>query len=115
MFCTDGLRFLRISLRSQFSVTYRKQENAGNRVPIPVSATNSLNPRMKTSGSATQFICCALFRVERGEARVKAREASKTVVSWRRETAGFALRKSEIERMASAFEHQDLKPAVART
>ena len=42
-----------------------------------------------------------------------AREVGDAVASWRKEAARRGLRNSEIERMASAFEHDDLKAAVA--
>ena len=36
----------------------------------------------------------------------------RAVATWRREAAGLGLGKGEIERMASAFEHEDLETAT---
>ncbi|HXR97610.1 MAG TPA: type II toxin-antitoxin system HipA family toxin [Terriglobales bacterium] len=52
------------------------------------------------------------FELEPPEARAIAGEVGKAVARWRKEAARLGLLKSEIDRMASAFEHADLKAAV---
>jgi len=47
------------------------------------------------------------------EARAIAKEIASAVASWRDVAARHGLRKNEIERMASAFEHDDLRAALA--
>ncbi|HEY3742600.1 MAG TPA: type II toxin-antitoxin system HipA family toxin [Bryobacteraceae bacterium] len=49
------------------------------------------------------------FELSPKEARDIAREVGKAVSTWRVESAKLGLSKAEIDRMASAFEHQDLK------
>jgi serine/threonine-protein kinase HipA len=46
------------------------------------------------------------------DARAIAREAGNAVASWRKEAARLGVGNSEIDRMASSFEHDDLKTAV---
>jgi serine/threonine-protein kinase HipA len=65
-----------------------------------------------TASLTLVYDVASYFELTRDEARVIAREVGKAVVSWRKEAAGFGLSHSEIERMASAFEHDDLKSAV---
>jgi serine/threonine-protein kinase HipA len=51
------------------------------------------------------------FDIDDAKARSIAAEVGKAVSRWRDEAARHGLNKSEIDRMASAFEHQDLKVA----
>jgi serine/threonine-protein kinase HipA len=53
------------------------------------------------------------FELTAKDARAIAGQAGKAVNSWRRVAAQLDLGKREIDRMASAFEHDDLKAAVA--
>jgi serine/threonine-protein kinase HipA len=48
------------------------------------------------------------------EARRIAAEVAAATAAWRKEAGKLGLSRSEIERMASAFEHEDLKTALAR-
>lgn len=57
------------------------------------------------------FEVAPYFGLQQGEARTIAREAGEAVAGWRKEAAGRGLGQSEIDRMASAFEHEDLKLA----
>jgi serine/threonine-protein kinase HipA len=52
------------------------------------------------------------FGVKPKAAKSIAMEVGKAVINWRREAASFGLSPSEIDRMASAFEHGDTKSAV---
>jgi serine/threonine-protein kinase HipA len=51
------------------------------------------------------------FELDLGKAQEIAAHVGKTVSKWRDEAARYGLRKREIDRMASAFEHRDLEMA----
>jgi serine/threonine-protein kinase HipA len=53
------------------------------------------------------------FELDAGKAREIAKQVGRAVSRWRDEAARHGLSKTEIERMASAFEHDDLKMARA--
>jgi serine/threonine-protein kinase HipA len=53
------------------------------------------------------------FELDTDEAKEIANEVGEAVSMWRNKAANHGLNKSEIERMASAFEHQDLKEALS--
>jgi len=52
------------------------------------------------------------FGLEAGEARATATEIAKAVARWRHAAARHGLTASEMDRMASAFEHEDLRAAL---
>jgi serine/threonine-protein kinase HipA len=51
------------------------------------------------------------FDLDDGKARNIAKQVGKAVSKWRDEAARHGLTKNEIDRMASAFEHEDLEMA----
>ncbi len=51
------------------------------------------------------------FELEDGKAREIAKEVGKAVSKWRDEALRHGLTKQEIDRMASAFDHEDLRLA----
>jgi serine/threonine-protein kinase HipA len=53
------------------------------------------------------------FELSTGEANTIAAQAGQAVATWRKEARKLGLTASEIDRMASAFEHDDLKAALA--
>ena len=53
------------------------------------------------------------FELVEGKAREIAAEVGRAVASWRIEAARLDLTQTEIDRMTSAFEHQDLRSALA--
>lgn len=53
------------------------------------------------------------FELDEDKARVIAAEVGKAVTTWREEAARLGLTQAEIDRMASAFEHEDLKAALS--
>jgi len=53
------------------------------------------------------------FELSSADALAIAKEVGTAVNSWRDEAAGHGLKAAEIDRMASAFEHDDLKQAIA--
>ena len=52
------------------------------------------------------------FDLDEDKARTIAKEVGHAVSKWRDEAARHGLGKTEIDRMASAFEHDDLKAAL---
>lgn len=54
------------------------------------------------------------FELDGAKARQIAAEVGKAVSKWREEAARQGLSKAEIERMASAFEHDDLRQALGK-
>jgi serine/threonine-protein kinase HipA len=54
------------------------------------------------------------FELDAGKAREIAAHVGKAVSKWRAEAARHGLTKQEIDRMASAFEHEDLQLANRR-
>jgi serine/threonine-protein kinase HipA len=62
---------------------------------------------------STAFDVAGYFRIERGRARGIAAEVGAAVTGWRTEAARLGLTSSECDRMASAFEHEDLRMAIS--
>ena len=52
------------------------------------------------------------FELDDGEARSIAGEVGKAVATWRETASRQGLSRAEIDRMASAFEHEDLQAAL---
>jgi serine/threonine-protein kinase HipA len=53
------------------------------------------------------------FELDDGKARDIAKQVGKAVSKWRDEAVRQGLAKGEVDRMSSAFEHDDLKAALA--
>ena len=53
------------------------------------------------------------FELAADEARQVAAQVGRPVATWRKVAAKLGLTKAEIDRMASAFEHEDLTAAMA--
>ncbi len=53
------------------------------------------------------------FGLDAAEARAIAKQVGKAVSTWRNEAAHHGVGKNEIDRMTSAFEHEDLKEALS--
>ena len=53
------------------------------------------------------------FELEDDKARAIAKQVGTAVSNWRDEATRHGLTKNEIDRMASAFEHEDVKAALA--
>src|SRR5439155_467639 len=86
--------------------------------PVPTD----VKPRILTTaidlddGTASlELALCvaAYFELGAEEARQIASEVGKAVAKWRRVAAKLGLTPGEIARMASAFEHQDLRASLA--
>jgi serine/threonine-protein kinase HipA len=86
--------------------------------PVPAD----IKPRVLTTaidlddGTASlklAYSVASYFELTADEARAIAHEVGAAVAPWRKAAASFGLPNQEIDRMASAFEHDDLKLAVA--
>ncbi len=85
--------------------------------PVPVD----MKPRVlataidvddRTASLDLALSVTAYFELEDAEARQIAKEVGRTVSDWRDEAAGLGLTSRNIDRMASAFEHDDLRAAL---
>ncbi len=86
--------------------------------PVPTD----IKPRVLTTaidlddGSASLMLAISVvgyFELDEGKARKIAAEVGRAVATWREEAARLGLTQAEIDRMASAFEHEDLRAALA--
>ena len=99
----------------------RRAENAGE-TPRPLMEIATIKPRVLTTaidlddGTASLELAmdvAGYFELAEGEARTIAAEVGRAVGRWRKEAAHLGLTLAEIDRMASAFEHGDLKSALS--
>ncbi|MCW8966621.1 MAG: type II toxin-antitoxin system HipA family toxin [Candidatus Pacearchaeota archaeon] len=86
--------------------------------PVPTD----IKPRILTTaidlddGSASLDLAMSVvgyFELDEDKAHMIAAEVGKAVTTWREESARMGLTHTEIDRMASAFEHDDLKAALS--
>jgi serine/threonine-protein kinase HipA len=85
-----------------------------NPVPADIKSrilTTAINEDDGTASLALAKSVANYFELDDEPARRIAREVGKAVANWRTEAARQGIGKNEIERMASAFEHADLKEA----
>ena len=75
--------------------------------------STAINEDDNTASLALALGVAGYFDLDEGTAREIAKQVGKAVSKWRDEAARHGLSKTEIERMASAFEHDDLKMARA--
>jgi serine/threonine-protein kinase HipA len=88
-----------------------------NPVPVDIKPrvlTTAIDLDDATASLKLAYEVAPYFELRTPEARTIAREVGRAVASWRDQAEGFGLSRSECERMASAFEHDDLKLAIAR-
>lgn len=67
-----------------------------------------------TASIELAFEVAGYFELQDAEARGIAAEVAKSISTWRAEAAQHSLTRSEIDRMASAFEHADLAKAMGQ-
>lgn len=79
----------------------------------PRILTTAINEDDGTASLALAMSVAKYFELEADKAREIAKEVGKAVSKWRNEAARHGIGKSEIDRMASAFEHEDLKVALS--
>jgi serine/threonine-protein kinase HipA len=86
--------------------------------PVPTD----IKPRVLTTaidledGTASLKLAlevASYFELASGEAHAIAAQVGQAVATWRKDAAGLGLTAAEIERVASAFEHDDLNAALA--
>jgi serine/threonine-protein kinase HipA len=85
-----------------------------NPVPADIKPrilTTAINEEDSTASLALAMEVAPYFELESGQARGIAAQVGKAVGKWREEAGRHGLTKAEIERMASAFEHEDLEMA----
>ncbi len=88
-----------------------------NPVPVDIKPrilTTAINEDDNTASLALAMEVAEYFDLDEGRAREIAAEVGKSVSKWRDEAGRHGLTKSEIDRMASAFEHEDLRLASRR-
>ena len=71
----------------------------------------AINEDDNTASLALAMEVAGYFELDADQARTIAADVGKAVSKWRGEAARHGLTKPEIDRMASAFEHQDLEMA----
>lgn len=83
-----------------------------NPTPVDVKArilSTAINEDEATASLELAFEVAAHFGLKPNEAKAIAREVGAAVMRWRDEAGRLGLSAKEIERMASAFEHEDLE------
>ena len=87
-----------------------------NPVPTDIKPrilSTAINEDDNTASLALAMEVTGYFDLDDGKARNIAKQVGAAVSKWRAEGARHGLGKGEIDRMASAFEHDDLKAALA--
>jgi serine/threonine-protein kinase HipA len=87
-----------------------------NPVPVDIKPrvlTTAINMDDGTASLKLAFEVAPYFELAATGARRIAKQVGVAVATWRREAAKLGLSHTEIERMASAFEHEDLKAATS--
>ena len=87
-----------------------------NPVPTDVKPrilTTAINEQDTTASLALAMEVAGYFELDEAKAREIAAQVGNATSAWRDEAAGQGITKSEIDRMASAFEHEDLKQALS--
>jgi len=88
-----------------------------NPVPTDVKPrilSTAINENDNTASLALALDVAGYFELDAAQAREIAGQVGKAVSKWRDESAPHGLSKAEIDRMASAFEHEDLRLASGR-
>jgi serine/threonine-protein kinase HipA len=88
--------------------------------PMPVDVRPRLLSTLITEDDATAslplaFEVAGYFDLDESRAKAIAKDVGRTVAKWRNEAARRGLGETEIERMATAFEHDDLKRALGKS
>jgi serine/threonine-protein kinase HipA len=88
-----------------------------NPVPTDIKPrilSTAINEDDNTASLALALEVAGYFELDDRQARDIAKQVGNAVSKWRDEAARHGLSKTEIDRMASAFEHEDLKAARTR-
>lgn len=87
-----------------------------NPVPVDVSPrvlSNAIDFDDQSASVELAFSVAEYFELEPDDARDTAADVAGVVSGWREEATRFGLTRGECERMASAFEHDDLRKALS--
>jgi serine/threonine-protein kinase HipA len=87
-----------------------------NPVPTDIKPrilATAINEEDTTASLALAMFVAEYFELDTGKAREIASHVAKAVSNWRGEAARYGVTRNEIDRMASAFEHKDLKQALS--
>jgi serine/threonine-protein kinase HipA len=74
--------------------------------------TTAINEADGTASLELALSVAEYFELEAPVARRIAKQVGRAVTEWRDTALNAGIKKTEIERMASAFEHKDLRQAV---
>jgi serine/threonine-protein kinase HipA len=88
-----------------------------NPVPTDIKPrilTTAINEEDTTASLAIAMDVAAYFELDEAKARDIAAKVARATSKWRDEAARHGITQSEIERLASAFEHEDLKQALGK-
>jgi serine/threonine-protein kinase HipA len=87
-----------------------------NPVPVDVKPrilTTAIDPEDNSASIDLALAAAEYFGLKKAEAKAIAGEVGAAVAGWRQEAQKAGITKTEIDRMGSAFEHDDLKKAQA--
>lgn len=87
-----------------------------NPVPIEVRERTLTTAITETDATASLELALSVardFGLSAKEAKAIAAEVGKAVIGWREAAAGVGISKAQIDRMSSAFEHDDLRRALS--
>ena len=87
-----------------------------NPVPTDIKPrilTTAINEHDGTASLALAMSVAKYFKLDAAKTRAIAKQVGKAVSTWRNEAAHHGVGKNEIDRMTSAFEHEDLKEALS--
>ena len=87
-----------------------------NPVPTDIKPrilTTAINEHDGTASLALAMSVAKYFELDAAKTRAIAKQVGKAVSTWRNEAAHHGVGKNEIDRMTSAFEHEDLKEALS--
>lgn len=87
-----------------------------NPVPVDIKPrvlTTAISEDDTTASLALALSVAEYFELMPAEARVIAGQVGTAICRWREEAASLGLARTDIDRMASAFEHEDLEAALA--
>lgn len=87
--------------------------------PMPIDLKPRVLSTMITEDDSTASLHLAMevagyFELDTAKAKAISKEVAQPVAMWRKEATRYGLSRTEIDRMASAFEHEDLKKALDR-
>jgi serine/threonine-protein kinase HipA len=80
----------------------------------PRILTTAINEDDGTASLDLAMNVADYFELEKDQAKAITADVGKAVSTWRDEAAQHGIAKGEINRMASAFEHDDLKKALGK-